>query len=240
MTFLQEARMDEVANLLPTTIENATKGTPIVTLMSVVDRKNIEAFIAIELTKVASMVNVDERLNLQPHQIPLIAEYLVETYKRENLADFKIAFTRGAMGKYDDKLLRVDAAIISNWMTKYLEEKYEVLVSQLNAEKENPYAVSRGAKTEIMIKLMKDALGDYKSPDEIDQKKEAEYRLKVRDEMKKRKEIQKHINRTASEFYKDRDMVNVCEFRDDATGYYVPAENLQDAEMIYSEALSRI
>lgn len=131
--------MDKVASLLPSTIEQATKGTPVEMLMKVVDRKNIEAFLAIELTKLASLINVDERLNLQGHQIPFIAGQLVDNYKNESLADFKICFARGAMGRYDDKLLRLDGAVINNWMAKYLEEKYQVIENKLMTEKENFY-----------------------------------------------------------------------------------------------------
>jgi hypothetical protein len=89
--------MKKVASLLPNTIEQAIKGTPIAMLMRVVDRENIEAFLAVALTNVASMINVDERLNIQEHQIPFICKQLVDTYKNESLADFKICFERGAM-----------------------------------------------------------------------------------------------------------------------------------------------
>jgi len=135
VTYLAKGQMQEVARLLPDKIEDAIKGTPIAMLAKAVDIRNIEAFLAIELTKLKSMVNVDDRLNLQPHQIPMIAEELVKTFKNENLADFKICFRNGWMGKYDEKLLRVDAAVIMQWMYKYLDEKYEALEKALKAEK---------------------------------------------------------------------------------------------------------
>lgn len=127
--------MQEVARLLPDKVEEAIKGTPISMLAKAVDIRNIEAFLAIELTKLKSMVNVDDRLNLQPHQIPMISEELVNTFKNENLADFKICFRNGWMGKYDEKLLRLDAAVIMQWMYKYLDEKYAAVEKALKAEK---------------------------------------------------------------------------------------------------------
>lgn len=137
--------MERAANLLPSTIEEATKGTPIAVLLQVVPRENIEAFLAVELTKLASMVNVDERLNIQPHQTSIIASELVQEFRGESLADFKICFQRGRNGRYDDKLLHLDSAVIGNWMRRYLEEKYIIVEAQLMAEKESFYRVKRSS-----------------------------------------------------------------------------------------------
>jgi hypothetical protein len=230
--------MQEASELLPSTIEEATKGTPVVMLLQVVPRQNIEAFLAIELTKLASLINVDERLNLQPHQIPFIAAQLIDQYKAESLADFKICFQRGAIGKYDDKLLRLDSAVIGSWMTKYLDEKYEVLVAQLSAEKDNPYEVRKSAKTDMIVKLMKDALEqDGFQAQEKNNAKDNEYQRWKLQQQEARSTKQAHFNRVASEFYSHREGVNVARYSDD-NGYYVMAENESDAEKIYSLASS--
>lgn len=136
VTYLASGQMNEVAKLLPDTIKEAVKGTPIAVLSKAVDIRAIEAFVAIELTKLKSMVNVDDRLNLQPHQIPLIAKELINQFSTENLADFKICFKNGWMGKYDDKLLRLDAAVITQWMHKYLNEKYTIVETLHKESKE--------------------------------------------------------------------------------------------------------
>lgn len=107
-------------------------------LAQVVPPRNIEAFLAIELTKLQSLINVDERLNLQEHQIPVISQHLLTNFKNENLADFTICFRNGAMGKYG-QIFRLDGAVICDWMNKYLEEKYQVIENNLMKEKENPY-----------------------------------------------------------------------------------------------------
>lgn len=151
--------MDKVAALLPDKIEEAVKGTPVVMLTKVVDRRNIEAFLAIELTKLKTMVNVDERLNLQVHQIPEIAKTLVDHFKNENLADFTICFKRGAMGLYDSLLLRLDGSVIMHWMAKYLEEKYQVIETNLMKEKEDYYKKFDGVSDEF-FEAWKNSLGD--------------------------------------------------------------------------------
>jgi hypothetical protein len=134
-------QMDKAMKLLPSTIEQATKGTPICELAKVTGERNIHAFVAFELVSLASMLNVDERLNLQPHQVQIIAEELCNTFRNENLADFHICFRRGAMGHYDEKLLRLDGAVITQWMKKYLEEKYQVIEDKLMRERDHPYLV---------------------------------------------------------------------------------------------------
>lgn len=163
---LLAGKLDEAMRLLPSTVEEACKGTPIQMLTAAVGEKRIEAFIAFELTMLASMVNVDQRLNLQPHQIPVIAQELMKNFKTENLADFHVCFRRGSMGFYDDKLLRLDGAVIMQWMFKYLEEKYQVVENNLNAKKENPAPFS---KEEVnpnrnLLALLKTVVGDYDLP----------------------------------------------------------------------------
>jgi hypothetical protein len=162
-------QMDKAMKLLPSTIEQATKGTPICELAKVTGERNIHAFVAFELVSLASMLNVDERLNLQPHQVHIIAEELCNTFKNENLADFHICFRRGAMGNYDEKLLRLDGAVITQWMRKYLEEKYQVIEDQLMKEKDHPYLVKRSSEAinpeRNILALYKAIVGD-KAPEE--------------------------------------------------------------------------
>src|SRR6185436_8236158 len=135
--FLKTAQMDKVSESLPSKIEHALNEPPICMVSKVVDQKTIEAFIAIELTKLKSMVNIDERLNLQSHQIPVIAASLLDLYSNESLADFKICFQRGAMGRYSGgKLFRLDGAVIADWMQAYLDEKYQAVETKLMQEKD--------------------------------------------------------------------------------------------------------
>lgn len=226
--------MDKAASLLPNSIEQATKGTPVAMLLQVVDRQNIEAFLAIELTKLASLINVDERLNLQKGQIPIIASQLIDLHKGETLADFKICFQRGATGRYDDKLLRLDLAIICNWMRKYLEEKYEVVENQLMREKDSIYKVKRESPDvpvkinpeRNLLALLKTVIGDHKPPDETNRSMNAYQRWRL---------FQNDLRKAEKEFYKGNIPADANRYDDD-DGHYVYAVNLEDAEKIYNSA----
>jgi hypothetical protein len=234
-------KFSEVSALMPTTVDKAvTVGLPMMVLGKAVP--GIVDQIEYELIMLAKMVNVDARLNLQKHQLPIIAADLYNNFKCESLEDVAVCLKRGAAGLYGE-IYRIDGSVITGWMTKYLDEKYEVLVAQLTAEKGNPYEVSRSAKTDMVVKLMKDALDqDGFQQQEKNNAKENAYqrwRLEQKEAHRKasqlREDKQTIFNRVASEFYKDRAEVIVAEYRDDED-YYVLAENKTDAELIHIEA----
>ena len=177
MTYLQAGQMDKVAAILPKRIEEAVNGTPVSMLTKVVEPRNIEAFLCVELMKLKAMVNVDDRLNLQSHQMPLIAQTLINDFRNENLADFVICFQRGAMGRYDDLLLRLDGSVIMHWMAKYLDEKYQVIENNLMKEKEKPYEFVRNESNIDWLEKWKESVG-YKEPDKLDIAAERERQLK--------------------------------------------------------------
>jgi hypothetical protein len=193
--YLQQSRLDEAAKLLPSTIEQAVHGTPIRMMTRVVEEKKVEAFVAFELTILASLVNVDQRLSLQGHQIPFIAQALMANFRNESLADFHVCFQRGAMGLYGD-IYRLDAAVITSWMQKYLEEKYQVIENNLMKEKENPFMIESSAPKgngKTMLDLLIEATGYVPSETQKNNSEENSYqREKIRytpptvDEVRKR------------------------------------------------------
>jgi len=146
----------EVSSNLPTRIEDALDEVPLCEITKHVPLKNIEAFIAIELTKLQSMVNIDNRLNLQSHQIPVIAQELLNSYSRESLADFTICLRRGAMGLYGE-IYRLDGAIVLTWFKRYLEEKYQAIENKLMKWKDSHYQ-----ETTWQAKVTKDWVAEWK------------------------------------------------------------------------------
>lgn len=96
---------------------------PVLTsLIAVTSLDAVIGFIEYELIILAQLVSVSG--NLTNAMIPFIAKELVNVFPNENLADFKICFSRGARGDYNgDKFFRLDGIVIRDWMHKYLEQK---------------------------------------------------------------------------------------------------------------------
>lgn len=103
-------------------------------LLKEVDLKKIQGFVAIQIGKLASRVNIAPNLNIQAHQVRDIAEQLVELYPVESLEDFVLCFKRGGLGFYGT-IYRLDASVLTDWMAKYLDEKYGLIESGYNKAK---------------------------------------------------------------------------------------------------------
>lgn len=93
----------------------------------------LEMFLAAEIKKLVDMVNVNDNLNIQQYQIPIIAQQFIENYPVESLEDFVLCFKRGAAGFYGT-IYRLDVATLSDWMEKYLQEKYTYVEAKVKEE----------------------------------------------------------------------------------------------------------
>lgn len=134
---LQSGNLKGVSDSLPATIKGAIEQPPISELMKVMGRSQVVRFIEFELIKMTTLVSVGGNLNNA--QVEFIATQLVELFPNETLADFKICFQRGCIGQYGE-IYRMDGIVLRKWMEKYLDEKYEVLVDDLNRNyKDNPH-----------------------------------------------------------------------------------------------------
>jgi hypothetical protein len=105
-------------------------------VVSAVGKSAVSAFVEIELVKLADRLSVSG--NMSDGQIVFLSSTLIETFPNETLADFKICFERGAVGRYGN-IFRMDGIVLMEWMKKYLDEKYQELEDQLMKEKDHPY-----------------------------------------------------------------------------------------------------
>jgi hypothetical protein len=159
---LKQKNFEALSNSMPIAVAKAVEvGVPM-RLVERVAKDEMIAFIEFELIKLSTMVNVDARLNLQRHQVPLIAESLYEDFKNESMEDIAVCFKRGAMGKYADEkgIFRIDGAVISQWMSRYLVEKYELFEANLTKAKQKEAEVRRESNGKSMIDLYKAIVGD--------------------------------------------------------------------------------
>ena len=119
---MEQGNSLKVAELAPKTIPQAIEqGWPMSVLAKVVGNDKIIFQIKWELANVVSLIN--SNLNLNDYQLKLTAELLYDAFPNESLQDFQLCFRKGLTGQYGT-LYSMDVTVLSGWMGKYLDEKY--------------------------------------------------------------------------------------------------------------------
>lgn len=133
---LERGDFKKVSDELPSKISQATNQPPICDFIKIVGHGKIVLFVKSELIKLSERISVSG--NLTVPQLEFIATQLVEMFPNESLADFKLCFERGCIGQYGE-IYRMDGIVLRKWMEQYLDEKYQVIESELMKLKDDEY-----------------------------------------------------------------------------------------------------
>lgn len=114
------------------------EAVPMVELKRMVGSRQVAIALDVQLTRLVGSLNL--KWNLNDGQIKTIVEDLIDKYPNESLEDFMLCFRKARQGEYGE-LIRLDSPIVFSWMSKYLDEKYQVLEAQLMKEREQHYKV---------------------------------------------------------------------------------------------------
>lgn len=128
---IKAGKFDQIAATVGNRVGDLLDRPGIVMLKKLVDPTLIEMFLAAEIQKLVDTVNVAPNQNIQQYQIPVIAATFVEMYPVESLEDFVLCFRRGGAGFYGVIYNRLDAAVLNEWMKKYLDEKYQIIEADI-------------------------------------------------------------------------------------------------------------
>lgn len=202
-------------------------------LKTLVDTDLLEMFVAVLLTDLVDVVNIDQRLNIQGHQIPIIASQIIHQYPTESLEDFVLCFRRGSTGFYGT-IYNLDASVLNNWMRAYLDEKYTLIEAEhakVKKEEREAARIDYKAYIERREKEMREAKENPKAPENAKANELARFKL----EYQERKAFQQRLQRASSEFYHGRDNFNDLKVFEDEKGFQVFALNIHDAEAIYNQ-----
>lgn len=122
--------------MLPKKIEQTFDQPKVNEMVLAIGEIPVKRMIQFELIKLAELMSVGGNLNAA--QVDFISDELIKLYPTESIADFKICFRNGAMGKYGN-IQRMDGITLGGWMKEYLKEKYEILEDLLMKERDEYY-----------------------------------------------------------------------------------------------------
>jgi hypothetical protein len=245
--------LEKISEKMPATIEKALDFPVVKEVIHVAGEKSVLMYVEFELIKLSSRVSVGG--NLTNAQVPFIAKELIKIFLNETLADFKLCFDRGAIGQYGE-IFRLDGIVIRGWMDKYLEEKYQVIETQLLEAKEDMYKpvrqVDQGEKHQYWLDKMKEANAAIEARKVASVTKQDILKFGQSEPPKESYQIdhirnlqinlQHEINHLAIEGYSHLKPVEKVDFRVFVIDgiYKVNCASMQDAEEIYRVAKERL
>lgn len=124
------------SGLLPAKIDQAIEQPRVRDQVMALGLEPVKLQVEYELVCLAELMSVGGNLNNA--QVKFIADQFIEMFPTESIADFKICFQRGAIGRYG-QIQRMDGITLKGWMDQYLDEKYQVVEDLLMKEKDNLY-----------------------------------------------------------------------------------------------------
>lgn len=133
---LTAGKFDDLARSVSNKVSDLLDCETITALVGHAGEKTVQMYLEAELIKLAGNFNGNPALNLKDYQVPIIAEMLIQNYKWESAEDFTLCFRRASCGFYGE-IYRIDGAVIGQWMSRYLEEKYDALEQRKAKEKQD-------------------------------------------------------------------------------------------------------
>lgn len=109
---------------------------PISVLEKNTSRKEVLKALDGMVTRLAASINLNNNLN--DFQIKVIVEDLYDRYHNESLEDFMLMFKKARQGEFGT-IYTLHSAVVFEWMTKYLEQKYQVIEDNLMRERDEEY-----------------------------------------------------------------------------------------------------
>lgn len=221
---LQSNNFQELEDSVPARIEDILDRPIIAMICKAIGYRKLEAFLSIQLTKLASRINIDPRLSLQTHQLNFIAHELILNYPTESLEDFVLCFKRGSMGFYG-QIFRIDYAVLNDWMVKYLQEKYALIEAEIKSQKGDEEKKVDYEATQQLWEARKKLIDQRKIQEITEKQSEANYQLYKLNQQK--------VDETVMNYYKDSN-TEVYSFM--IEGFRVHARTQQEANEIFEEA----
>jgi hypothetical protein len=177
VALLQAKQFDKVSKSVPNKIDALLDCEPITSLIRYAGEQTVKEYLEVELIKLAGNFNGNPALNLKDHQVPMIAEMLLENYKWESIEDFTLCFRKASCGMYGE-IYRIDGAVIGTWFSRYLDEKYQALEARQAKEKlsqkDDLKKTVQAVDGSPFLKQMMEAIGPVKEAPK-DNAKENEY-----------------------------------------------------------------